>query len=288
MRDILRELAGFWLIVAVPLLGAALASAYFIARRSLQPIQQINRQLTRLDIRTLSEPVQAPDADPEIGELVRHFNELLGRLQTSFKHLQDYTGQVAHELRTPLQLMRLRIETNAASMNPELAEDLQEELARLSNYVETALTIARAEQGRLELSPEPVELRTFLEDLLEPFCRLASTAGRRLLWSCPANAVARVDRGALKQILFNLLSNAMKHGDQDIFLRVRERHGSVSLLLGNRAPQPPEPARQGLGIGLRLVQALAHQMEQARLGVRRQRYFWVRLRLPAVAGALST
>jgi hypothetical protein len=57
----------------------------------------------------------------------------LERIETSFNHLRKYTSQVAHELRTPLQLMRLQVETNAARMEPGLAEDLQQELARLSN-----------------------------------------------------------------------------------------------------------------------------------------------------------
>jgi C4-dicarboxylate-specific signal transduction histidine kinase len=120
-----------------------------------------------------------------------------------------------------------------------------------------------------------------LIDLLEPFSRLATAGGRRLLWSCPAGVVVQADRSILKQIMFNLLSNALKHGDQDILLRVRSGRLGVSLLLGNRLPERTQASGHGLGIGLRLVQALANQMEQTRLAIRRQRFFWVRLQLPA-------
>ena len=288
VRDILKELASFWIILSVPLIGLAIASAYWIAHRSIRPITRINQQLSRLDIQSLSQPIRSTDADPEISELVAHFNGLLRRLQISFKHLQDFTGQVAHELRTPLQLMRLRIEANAASMNPELAEELQEELARLSNYVETALTIARAEQGRLELKPEPVELKEFLTDVLEPFGRLANAEGRRLDWSCAEGVVVRADRGALKQVLFNGLSNAMKHGDGEILLRVRKRNNHVALLLGNRIAGRASKSRPGLGIGLRLVRALVHQMEEARLSIRRQNFFWLKLQLLSNEASANT
>jgi signal transduction histidine kinase len=254
-------------------------AAYFIARRSVRPIHEVNRQLSSLGPLTLAKRLQAPDVDPEVGELVHHVNDLLARLELAFTHLREYTTQVAHELRTPLQLMRLRIEANAAGMNPELAEELQEELARLSNYVETALTIARAEQRRLDLRPEPLAMKELLTDVLEPFSRLAEVEGRRLLWSCPPSVVAQADRNTLKQILFNLLSNALKHGDQDILLRVRPCPRSVSLLLGNRVTERTQASRQGLGIGLRLVQALANHMAQTRLAIRRQRFFWVRLQL---------
>jgi len=133
----------------------------------------------------------------------------------------------------------------------------------------------------LELRPEPLALKELLTDVLEPFSRLAEAEGRRLLWSCPPGVVARVDRSALKQVLFNLLTNALKHGDQAILLRVRPRPRGVSLLLGNRVTAQTPASRQGLGIGLRLVQALANQMAGTRLGIRRRRFFWVRLQLPA-------
>jgi signal transduction histidine kinase len=282
VHDILGELARFWLLVSVPLVGLAIASAYFVAHRSTRPIRKINEQLSRLDVKSLSHPLHAPDTDPEVGELVSHFNELLGRLQASFKHLQEYTGQVAHELRTPLQLMRLRIEANASAMDPDLADELQDELARLSNYVEMALTIARAEQGRLELNCEPVELKEFLADILEPFGRLALAEGRQLHWSCPEDAMVKADPNALKQILFNVLSNAMKHGERDIFLRVRARGQCVTLLLGNLPANRSSTRGNGLGIGLRLVQALAGQMQQTHFILRQRRFVWFQLRLPSV------
>jgi signal transduction histidine kinase len=288
IHDILGELVQFWIWVGVPLLALALVSAYFIARRSERPVREVNRQLASLGPTTLAERLRAPDVDPEVGELVRHVNDLLARLELAFTHLREYTTQVAHELRTPLQLMRLRIEANAAVMNPELAEELQEELARLSNYVESALTIARAEQGRLELRPESLTLKEFLTDVLEPFTRLATADGRRLLWSCPAGVVAQADRGTLKQILFNLLSNALKHGDQDVLLRVRPHRCGVSILLGNRVAERTQASGQGLGIGLRLVHALSNQMRQTRLAIRCQRFFWVRLQLPTSDCAIPT
>lgn len=280
VHDILAELAEFWLMIAVPLVGMALGAAYFIARRSTRPVQQINQQLDCLDVATLSKRIEATDADPEIGQLVGHFNKLLDRIEVSFTHLQDYTAQVAHELRTPLQLLRLRIESEAAALNPELAEELQEEIARLSNYVQTALVVAQAEQGRLELAIEVFALKPYLTDMLEPFSRLALTENRQLVWSCPDHVVVAADRGALKQIIFNLLNNALKHGVGNIQLRVRATGNRLRLVVGNRtAPIPQQPAT-GLGIGLRLVSAFAQQMPGTKFHFRRGAYFWSRLVLP--------
>ncbi len=281
VHDILSELLQFWTMIGIPVVALALGAAYLLARRSIKPVHDVNGQLAALSATRLGERIQVPDADPEIAELVRHLNELLQRLEGSFSQLREYTSQVAHELRTPLQLMRLQVESNAAKMDPSLAEALQEELGRLSNYVETALTIARAEQGRLELKPEPIALRDFLADLIEPFARLATAERRRLLWSCPNEATAWTDRSALKQILFNLLNNALKHGPEDILFRVRSCRHSVWMLIGNRAAERPTIDLEGLGIGLRLVRALVGQLEGAHIAFRKQRYFWVRLRIPS-------
>jgi signal transduction histidine kinase len=281
VQDILGELLRFWLVVAAPVVGVSLLAAYFLARHSIRPVHEVNSQLAALGPATLGERIRAPDADPEFAELVLRLNALLERIETSFNHLREYTSQVAHELRTPLQLMRLQIETNAAHMEPALAEELQQELARLSNYVETALLIARAEQGRLETHPEPVPLKFLLEDVLEPFGRLAEAEGRRLRWSCPAGLAVTTDRNLFKQVLFNLLSNALAHGAGDIFLRVRVHFGGAGLLVGNRCASQQRKA--GLGIGLRLARALVQQLPQTRLGTRRGAYFWARIRVPCAA-----
>lgn len=281
VQDILGELARFWLMVGVPLVVVTLLTAHWLARKSTRPVREVNQQLARLGASTLAQRITAPDADPEIAELVRHFNGLLARLETSFNHLGQYASQVAHELRTPLQLMRLRIETDAASLKPELAEELQEELARLSAYVETALTIARAEQGGLEIRPESIRLGTFLEDVVEPFIRLAATEGRPFRWECSANETVWTDRNALKQILFNLLTNALKHGEGEIRLRVRRLAARVNILIGNRCPTTRTSEQKGLGIGLRLVHALVGQLVAARVAFRCGQFFWARLELPA-------
>jgi signal transduction histidine kinase len=103
------------------------------------------------------------------------------------------------------------------------------------------------------------------------------------MWSCPEKLTVYADSGTLKQLLVNLITNALKHGDRDIFLRVRVRGSAANLLIGNRvAHEVPAPA-DGLGIGLRLVRALAPLMRGAAVNMRRQQFFWAKLRLPLTA-----
>jgi len=141
-------------------------------------------------------------------------------------------------------------------------------------------------QGRLELNPESLALKNFLTDMVEPFTRLAAANQRRLLWSCPREATAWTDRNLLKQILFNLLNNALQHGREDILLRVRSCGGSIWFLIGNQPAVRGSKDGNGLGIGLRLVRALVSQLDRTKLTFRKTSYFWARLRLPS-AGRLE-
>jgi signal transduction histidine kinase len=281
VHEILGELLQFWLAIGGPIVALSLLAAHFLGRQSVRPIREVNQQLSNIGPTSLSQRVKVPESDPEFTDLVLHLNQLLGRLENSFDQLTEYTGQVAHELRTPLQLMRLQLDRYAAGMEPALAEELQQELARLSNYVESTLTVARAEQGRLEVEPQVIALKQFLTDTIEPFSRLAADQRRRLLWSCPDGAVAWADKSALKQILFNLLSNALKHGEGDILVRARLHQRTFSVLVGNRSADPTRNAKQGLGIGLRLVRALARHSAEIKVTFRKGHNFWVRLRIPS-------
>src|ERR1019366_9953835 len=68
VRDILGELARFWLIVGIPLIALAVGAAYLIARRSTRPIRQINQQVARLSAKTLADRIRAPEVDPDVGD----------------------------------------------------------------------------------------------------------------------------------------------------------------------------------------------------------------------------
>jgi len=256
VADIVGELWSLSLLYAAPVVMLAMAAGYVIARRAFQPVEEMNRQLQRIGASNLGARVDVSRADREIRAIGENINGLLVRLETSFRQLSEFSAQVAHELRTPLTLMRLQIEEAAGRIEPGLAESMQEELKRLSDYVDQCLLLATAEQGRLQPQPVYLDLREIVGDVVEAYALLAREENRSIDWTA-SEAVASTDPRYLRQLLHVLLSNALRHGEGTIVVRVQtDPSGAICQIL-NRVRSGPAAASAGNGIGLRLARALA-------------------------------
>jgi signal transduction histidine kinase len=194
----------------------------------------------------------------ELAPICDGLNQLLARLQNSFTEINHYAGKVAHELRTPLAILRLKIEQAGDRIAPELAEELQAELHQLSHVVDQSLFIARAEQGRIKAQPQTFDLAELVADVAEDFSLVASEGSRRVRLETDGQPVpVFADPKYVRQIIHNLLANAWKHGRGDIWLRLqRGRLGGGTLAILNQI-QPRAAAAEGtLGLGLRVVDSL--------------------------------
>lgn len=262
VQDILGELVKVWLWIAVPLLLTSVGVGYFIAARSLLPVRRINRELAALDPQSCAQGVHLPERDPELATLVDHINELLGRVGTSYNQMAEFSARVAHELRLPLTLLRLRMEALAPDLPPEVSDELQEEIRHLSQLVERSLLMAKAEGGTLEHDIQAVDLTLLLEDLHEGYAILAAEAGLVLEWHAGPQLAVITDPMLVRQILHNLLGNAIRHGRGHIQLdahRVSGGHGILVRLRNDIASG--DTARQGTGMGLRLVRAIVGTLQ---------------------------
>ena len=267
VHDILGELVQVWIWTGLPALGLALGVGLLLANRSIRPVRRINRALAMKTPDTLKTGIPLPERDPVLAELVSQINALLLRVGNAYDEMAEYSSRVAHELRTPLTLLRMRIEQSAAEIPPELSEQLQDELSRLSKFVERSLLAAGAESGRLEFKRDNVDLSAVLEDLKEPYEILATEVKISLEWTVPPGVRVFSDSDFLRQILHNLLGNACRYGASTVRLQVASRGQKTVLSLDNDY-RSDSRAPGGLGIGLRLVRALADSMEGHRFSIR--------------------
>ncbi len=277
VKGIMAELVFASLTYSLPLLLVTLVVGYVIAKKSLGPIDRLNQQLRRISPRTLQQRVELEEGDEEFRDLVKHLNEMLGRLEASFGEMSNYAAKVAHELRTPLTILRLKVEQSDSRIAPELAEELQGELHRLWHVVEQSLLIAKADQKRVRWQPILFDLSGMLSSLVDDFHLLAGEEGRAIVHQIQPACYIQTDPQYSKQILHALLTNALSHGLGDIRIRLRASDRSVRLLLVNRVRSKASASELTLGLGLRVVRALLgmdpwiqfHQHSGSRLYVTR-------------------
>lgn len=237
------------LAISIPaVLLVAAGGGYWLARRALQPIDRITRTAADIGERDLSrriDDVALPD--DELGRLARTFNAMLERIELAFERQRRFTADAAHELRTPLALMRGQIDLALA--RDDLGESERETLAnlgadvdRMTRLTSALLTLARGDAYGLELEREPVELADLLDLVAEQYAPLATERGVRI--EVDAEPVTlRADGDRLIQVLVNLMDNALRHAPDGsrIELGCRASNGRARFWVGDQGPGiPPE------------------------------------------------
>jgi signal transduction histidine kinase len=264
IEGIMGQLLQSSLIISVPLVLLIVALGYYIARQSLRPIENLNRQLQSVNPGTLGRKVELPEGDEQFRSLTRHLNEMLARLERSFQEMSEYAAKVAHELRTPITILRHKVELAQGKIDPDMAEDLQEELLRLNHVVEQSLLIAKAGQGRLVWRSEPVNLSSLVTELVRDFELLATAQARKMQFHAEPCQVVETDVKYCKQMLHALLTNSLIHGRGDIHARLIGRGRHVTFTTVNEVRSTPTASELTLGLGLRVVRALISQQPALR------------------------
>lgn len=202
-------------IPAALLLGSF--GGLLLAQQALSPVDRITVAAEHIATGDLSERVPSPAKMDEIGRLAATFNHMISRLQAAFERQKQFTSDASHELRTPLAVMRgdieiaLRRERSCEEYQRVLTSNL-EEILRLQRLVEDLLTLARADTGRVELRCEPVDLDKLCEQMAEYISPLAEQRQQALTYDSPGAPVTiNADLQRLKQLLLNLLDNAIKY-----------------------------------------------------------------------------
>ncbi|EIQ00777.1 signal transduction histidine kinase [Opitutaceae bacterium TAV1] len=214
VRHVLHDYVG---VSALIVTGAALLSlgvGYGFSRMTLAPVRAIERTARRIGADNLSERIPVPPGRDELASLAGLLNQTFDRLETSFGQVRRFTAEASHELKTPLALVRLGAEKLRSHLaaDPEaeaLVADLLEETGRMGRIIESLLFIAKAESGALTLERHPQDMAAFIAAFAEDAAALADDSGLRFrVGRCDAG-VAQVDGHSLRQLLLNLVSNAI-------------------------------------------------------------------------------
>ncbi len=225
-------------------LGLALlvcaAVGFTIARRGLRPLAAITRTAQQIRSTTLHERIALPGLPRELSVLAVTFNGMLHRLEESFRRLGQFSADIAHELRTPVNNLRGEIEVaqsrpRAVQEYRELLGSCLEECGRLGDLIDSLLFLARAESPRAQLAREALDLRRELATVRDFYEAAAAEAGVSLSLEAGAGLVASADRTLLQRAVGNLIRNALAHTPRggSIRLSAERQDGLVSVTVSD-------------------------------------------------------
>jgi signal transduction histidine kinase len=240
-------LSGTMFVLLPFILAGCIGAAWYMANTAFRPMHELTRQLEAItDGRSLHRRLPMNLDNDELARLTTTINAMLSRLETSFAALRRFTADASHELKTPLAVLRADVER---AMHPRTTKDdrmiaLEEslqEVTRMSDLVDSLLTLARADEGRFELAMEEMRIEPLLRDVYETATILGETAGLSISMPATADATVVAERTRLRQLLLNLITNAIKY---------TPRGGKVEIASTLRTPTEVTITVRDTGIGI--------------------------------------
>lgn len=262
-----------WCITAVvTLLGGVLA--YFLSGRALNPLRAFTSQVEKVQPNNLSDMKMAEDVLPEFRQFSKSFNQMLDRLDEGFAAQRQFTGNAAHELRTPLALMQAQLElfsTEHPKVLPETAGFLlllREQTERMTQMTKTLL-----EMSELRTVPcnDRIEIAPMIEEIFADLTPLAEKNG--IILESTGDGTMTGSDTLIYRLLFNLTENAIRYNRPDGIVRitVTEEEKRLIIRVSDTGCGVPEQYREsifqpffrvdksrsrengGVGLGLSLV-----------------------------------
>lgn len=265
-----------WLITAIVTVISGMIT-YFISGRALKPLHDFSAQVEKIQAQNLTECEITEHNIPEFEQLRRSFNQMLKRLSNAFERQRQFTGNAAHEFRTPLALMQAKLDLYAnsthATDDPETIETLammQTQTERLSRLVKILL-----EMSELETIPrtDQIALSPLIEEVLADLSPLAEKRDITLLQPAEPDITICGSDILIYQVVFNLTENAVRYNRENgsVTITAAKRGKDAVITVSDTGPGISEEFREsvfepffrvdksrsrslgGVGLGLALV-----------------------------------
>ncbi len=274
----LQHIRGVMLLAISAALSVSALGAWWVANRALRPVRVLTEMAENVTATELDQRIEDRSVDLEFERLIRVFNEMLERLDASFRQAVRFSADASHELKTPLTVMQGEVET--ALHDAPIGSDVQrtfasqlEEIQRLNVLVDKLLLLSHADSGALR----PVRERFDFSELIRRVCDDIPALGPELTVECCVEGAVELegDQDLIRQVVQNLVVNAVHYNHPGGWIRceLEMSHGQAVLRVGNSGAAIPadqqgkifrrfyrvDEARTGdhLGLGLSLALEIA-------------------------------
>ena len=264
--------------------------AFFTANRALAPLRDLSRVVAKVEAGGFDTRVPMPPTQDELHDLATQFNHMIGRIEALVAGMRGTLDNVAHDLRTPLMRLRLSVESALQHEGDcehlrEALLDCAEEAERINRMLTTFMDISEAESGAMRLQLQQADLRPLVEEACELYQMLAEEKEIHLELAPGDGAMATMDPDRVRQVLANLLDNAIKYtprkGHVQVTVEQHPQWAALNVLDSGPGIDPTDlphifdrlyrgdksRSHRGLGLGLSLVRAVV-QAHGGKIAVR--------------------
>lgn len=286
MKPVMRIMQDrlFYLAVSIPfVLAAGAALIYYFMTKSLRPVEEISRTAKAITHEDLSSRIGTEKSDEEFINLIRSFNDMISRLEISFRHISEFSSNVAHELKTPIAIVRGEAEVALRKeRTPEeyrrVIKICRDETHRIRKTIEDLLLLARLDFRPELYNFERVNLHDFMNDIFEQAGILAEPKHISVTKDFDETDIfLDVDKIHLRRLFFNLIDNAIKFTPRNgrIYIIMKKDENTVKISVrdtgigidGDDLPKifdkffhvdrSGDLNETGNGLGLSIVQSIA-------------------------------
>ncbi|HSC33765.1 MAG TPA: HAMP domain-containing sensor histidine kinase [Thermodesulfobacteriota bacterium] len=279
-EDLLKKIRNIYLFAIIPVILIAYLGGLFVADRALNPIRQLINTLDSIVSRAkIDQRVPVRNEDRLNDELISLFNTMLDKIETLMNGMRSVLDNVAHDLRTPMTRLRGTAEMalEAGKDGDTLREALSdciEESERILIMLNTLMDVSEAETGAMKLNLEEMNVAPVIGDVVDLYGYVAEEKGVSVHAGFPEELYLTADRSRIRQVLANLLDNAIKYtpsggridieasrGEKEVEITVKDTGIGISddeldniwdrLYRGDKSR-----SERGLGLGLSLVRAV--------------------------------
>ncbi|MEI6085230.1 MAG: HAMP domain-containing sensor histidine kinase [Verrucomicrobiota bacterium] len=263
-----------------------LVGGWWLTRRSLQPLIDLAKTVEGTGIDNLREPLFRSGNGDEVDRLTAAFNGMRTRVDQSFQQVREFTLHASHELKTPLTVMHSQIDSAIRQGGPftpetrdcgECMHSLLEEVERLAKIVDALTLLTKADAGQVSLERQPVKLTDLIRESFEDAQILSEPSQIEVTLTECVDVTVTGDRHRLRQLLLNLVDNAIKynHPAGKITMALRQTNGTAEIVITNtgagiavdlqprvfdrfvRGDEARAKASDGCGLGLTIAQWIA-------------------------------
>ena len=290
----LNHLTDLYIMIMPLFFIFSLIGGSIISFRALHRIDSIIKKTEQITTENLDEIIEGGNYDDEYGRLVDTMNKMIKRIKISIEYMNQFSIDVSHELKTPLTILRGELELALRSEKTpvqyrEILESNYEETLRLINIIERLFYLSKLENSNIEIDKSPVEIASLFSPIIKSFNNLAAEKKMKLILKCEEKEkfLINIDQNLFKQVISNLIDNAIKFGREstEITITCRKIDNELALIkISNISESIPEKSLSklfdrfyraefsrnrnmgGIGLGLSIVKSII-DLHKAKINV---------------------